>query len=200
MLVDIRLVYVIGVCLKSNDTGCTMWAIGERGISELCYDLNIISLGKRIQLKSSRNYWIFVYSFSFFISFNYKHRGTYQPKIFSFIRRKFQAREMLQQIYGVKNMLCTRVLGWHKRFQEGSRRDERWHHWKVSKFNVLAKWNSTVLDEHPFSPDLAKLEINPKLWKCTEMKNHKFLKGWFYLLNYLPTLNVSVFRLSSGGM
>ena len=30
----------------------------------------------------------------------------------------------------------------------------------------------------------------------TKMKNHKVFSGWFYLLNYLPTLSILVFRLS----
>ena len=29
-------------------------------------------------------------------------------------------------------------------------------------------------------------------------KTHKIFSEWFYSLNYLPTLNVSVFRPSSG--
>ena len=35
--------------------------------------------------------------------------------------------------------------------------------------------------------------------KCTEMKKHKIFRG-FYLLNYIPMLNVSVFRPSSRPM
>ena len=40
-----------------------------------------------------------------------------------------------------------------------------------------------------------KLEINP-----TEMKKYNVIREWSCLLNYLPMLNVSVFRPSSGRM
>ena len=43
---------------------------------------------------------------------------------------------------------------------------------------------------------MEKLEINPTLSKCIELKKkqqktHKAFKGWFYLLNHSSMLNVS---------
>ena len=42
---------------------------------------------------------------------------------------------------------------------------------------------------------IRKKEINPTVCKCTNMKN-KVFRGLFYsLLNYLPSLNISIFTL-----
>ena len=36
-----------------------------------------------------------------------------------------------------------------------------------------------------------KTENNQAVWKCTELNKHKINGGGFYLLDYLPILNIS---------
>ena len=42
-----------------------------------------------------------------------------------------------------------------------------------------------------------KLEVNPSLWKCANMKKHLSEDDSIYSLDYLPTLNVSFFLTSN---
>ena len=64
------------VYLKSNETGCAVWAMDERGISGFCYHLTGY-VGSILQILAFCNHFIFHFFYTpFFRSFSSDHRGT----------------------------------------------------------------------------------------------------------------------------